>query len=222
MRRYTDEELLTISEIQHFCFCPRQWQLITLEQAWQDNHLTASGQLLHRRVDRPELSDRVGEVITLRRVPLVSYTLGLQGLSDAVELTPLEDPDAKPFVHPAYPGRWRATPVEYKRGRPKRHSADKLQLCAQTIALEEMYDIIIPVAFLYYGETRHRLPVTIDEALRSECRATAREMHEAFARRSAIPPHYSARCRSCSLFDDCLPRIAGHRSAKAYLKHNGL
>ena len=87
MRRYSDEELLTISEIQHYSFCPRQWQLITLEQLWHDNHLTALGQILHKRVDQPELSARVGDTITMRRVPLVSYTLGLYGLSDAVELT---------------------------------------------------------------------------------------------------------------------------------------
>ena len=100
MKHYSDEELLTISEIQHYCFCPRQWQLITLEQLWHDNHLTALGQILHKRVDQPELSARVGDTITMRRVPLVSYTLGLYGLSDAVELTPLRDHSLRPFRHP--------------------------------------------------------------------------------------------------------------------------
>ena len=130
MRHYSNEELLTISEIQHYCFCPRQWQLITLEQLWHDNHLTALGQILHKRVDQPELSARVGDTITMRRVPLVSYSLGLYGLSDAVELTPLRDHSLTPFRHPKYPGAWQATPVEYKRGKPKTHLADKLQLCA--------------------------------------------------------------------------------------------
>lgn len=222
MRRYSEDDLLTISEIQHYCFCPRQWQLITLEQVWQDNHLTALGQILHKRVDKPDESARIGNVITMRHVPLVSYTLGLCGLSDAVELTPLEDTALRPFLHPKYPGAWQATPVEYKRGRPKRHLADKLQLCAQALALEEMYQLFIPKAYLYYGETRHRLEVEIDEALRYKCLEVAHKMHEAFALRTCIPPNYGRHCRSCSLLDSCMPRIAAHRSARAYLKSHDI
>ncbi len=222
MRHYREEELLTISEIQHYCFCPRQWQLITLEQIWHDNHLTALGQILHRRVDQPELSARVGDTITMRRVPLISYTLGLYGLSDAVELTPQQDRNLRPFRHSKYPGEWRAAPVEYKRGKPKYHLADKLQLCAQVIALEEMYQVSISEGYLYYGEMRHRLLVEMEDSLRAECRSVARKMHEAFSRRAPIPSHYTRQCRSCSLLDDCLPRIASHRSAKSYLRHHDI
>ena len=52
---YSDEDCLMISAIQHYVFCPRQWQLIHMEMEWQDNDLTALGQILHHRVDDPDL-----------------------------------------------------------------------------------------------------------------------------------------------------------------------
>jgi len=33
-------ELLPVSGLQHFLFCPRQWALIHLEQIWAENYLT--------------------------------------------------------------------------------------------------------------------------------------------------------------------------------------
>ena len=219
---YTEDDLLFLSNIQHFCFCPRQWQLITVEQIWQENHLTALGRFLHQRVDNPEISSRSGIVLTLRSVPLVSYTLGLFGLSDALELTPAAE-DQRSFLHPKYPGQgFRATPVEYKKGKPKKSNADRLQLCAQALCLEEMYNITIPSGFLFYGEIRRREEVLLDETLRRETMATAQAMHRAFRSKKALIPHYSRKCRSCSLLDECLPKVATHRSAKSYLKQNDI
>ena len=219
---YTEDDLLFLSNIQHFCFCPRQWQLITVEQIWQENHLTALGRLLHQRVDDPEIESRSGMTLTLRSVPLVSYSLGLFGLSDAVELTPAPE-GQRAFFHPRYPGsRFQATPVEYKRGKPKKTNADRLQLCAQALCLEEMYEITIPKGFLYYGETRHREEVLLDEVLRAETRATAEAMHQAFHAKKVLTPVYSKKCRSCSLTGECLPKVASHRSAKSYLRQNDI
>ena len=175
-----------ISAIQHYVFCPRQWQLIHMEMEWQDNDLTALGQILHHRVDDPDLPQQRGETITLRSVPLVSHRLGLYGVSDVVELTPTEGETY--LRHPRYPGRWQATPVEYKRGRPKRHNADKLQLCAEALCLEEMYGITIPTGHLYYGETKHRLEVPLTETLRSELVETVREMHRLTEMGGITPP----------------------------------
>ena len=40
---------------------------------------------------------------------------------------------------PATASGWRPYPVEYKRGQPKAHRADEVQLCAQALCLEEMF-----------------------------------------------------------------------------------
>lgn len=43
-----------------------------------------------------------------------------------------------------------------QRGKPKEHSADELQLCAQAMCLEEMLRCAIPEGALYYGEPHRR------------------------------------------------------------------
>ena len=50
---YDDDHMLMLSGIQHYMFCPRQWALIHVEQQWDENRLTAEGQLLHQNVDNP-------------------------------------------------------------------------------------------------------------------------------------------------------------------------
>ena len=50
---YNDDDMLMLSGIQHYMYCPRQWALIHMEQEWDDNRLTAEGALLHKNVDNP-------------------------------------------------------------------------------------------------------------------------------------------------------------------------
>ena len=58
---YPDEELLALSGIQHFSFCRRQWALIHIGQRWQENYLTASGQVAHQRAHDDEVRCEVRE-----------------------------------------------------------------------------------------------------------------------------------------------------------------
>ena len=86
---YSDDEMLSLSGIQHFMFCPRQWALIHIEQLWAENLLTTEGALLHENVDNPFMRETNGsDIITLRGVRLASSRLGLTGIADAVELHP--------------------------------------------------------------------------------------------------------------------------------------
>lgn len=137
---YTDDEMLMLSGIQHYMFCPRQWALIHIEQQWAENRLTAEGNILHENVDNPFYRQKNGDVITLRSVPVASKTLGLYGITDAVELMPA-DSSADTITHPKYPGLWKPYPVEYKRGHSKPDERDEVQLAAQAMCLEEMYGI---------------------------------------------------------------------------------
>ena len=65
---YQEENMLMLSGIQHYMFCPRQWALIHLEQQWDDNRLTVEGQLLHTNVDNPQYRQKNGNTLTLRSV----------------------------------------------------------------------------------------------------------------------------------------------------------
>jgi CRISPR-associated exonuclease Cas4 len=200
-----EDDLIMISALQHFIFCPRQCALIHTEQVWTESGLTAEGRLMHERVHEEGKESR-GDVRIARGVPLRSLRLGLVGMADVVEF------------HRVSKGVWQPFPVEYKRGKPKPDHSDKIQLCAQAICLEEMLSVSVPQGALFYGKTRRRLDVTFDEALRCETEEAANKAHQLIASGVTPPPVYVKRCKSCSLIGECLPEKMGKRvSVRRYL-----
>lgn len=190
-----DDDPIPISALQHYLYCPRQWALIHLEQIWSENAFTARGRLLHRKTDVPVAESRHG-VHTVTAMPLAHEELGIAGVADVVEF------------HQAEHGVLRVVPVEYKRGRPKQHRADEVQLCAQALCLESMLATHIPEGFLFYGETRRRSVVPLDSELRDLTTGVIHAVRE--ARRVGHTPaaEYEARrCDACSLIEDCQPRL---------------
>ena len=141
------DDYIPISALQHYLYCPRQCALIHVEQLWAESRHTAEGRVLHERADQPRAERRRG-VRTVTAMPLAHAALGLTGIADVVEF------------HDAGDGE-QAFPVEYKRGRPKAHRADEVQLCAQALCLEAMLDQPIPEGALFYGETRRRADVVL-------------------------------------------------------------
>jgi CRISPR-associated exonuclease Cas4 len=200
---YTPDDLLPLSGIQHFLFCCRQWALIHIEQQWKENVLTVEGKLLHKRADDPFFSETRQGVIAARSVPVASYRLGLSGVCDVVEFT--ASPDGVQL--PGRDGLYLPAPVEYKRGKEKHDHSDESQLCAQAICLEEMLSVAIPLGYLYYGETRHRVAVELNAELRELVQAMSDEMHAYFKRGYTPRVKTSKACRSCSLADICLPEL---------------
>lgn len=214
---YDDDQMLMLSGIQHYMFCSRQWALIHIEQQWGENRLTAEGHVLHQNVDNPAYRQKNRDVITLRSVHIASHTLGLYGITDAIELLPSDDPN-NAITHPRYPGYWKPYPVEYKRGHRKLDERDKVQLAAQVICLEEMYNIRIPEAALFYNETRHREVVTIDDYLRRLTYDLSEAMHHTFDIGFTPKADEKRGCRNCSLIDICSPELAKKTSVSYYLK----
>ena len=214
---YDDDDMLMLSGIQHYMYCPRQWALIHVEQQWADNRLTAEGELLHKNVDNPAYRQKNGDTITLRSVHIASHSLGLYGISDAIELIP-SDTEENAITHPRYAGYWRPYLIEYKRGHRKPDERDEVQLAAQVICLEEMYGIYIPEAALFYNETRHRETVTIDDRLRQLTCELSKAMHNTFL--SGITPKAVEQhgCRNCSLLDICAPEWTKKTNVSHYLK----
>ena len=210
---YPEEQWLQLAGLQHYAYCPRQWALIHLEQQWAENLRTTQGHILHEKAHEAS-SEKRGGLLILRDLRVFSETLGISGACDVVEF--YEDEAGVP-LH-GRPGKWRPYPVEYKRGKPKEHQADELQLCAQALCLEEMLCCTICEGALYYGEPRRREPVAFTESLRRTVAGWLREMHE-LARRGHTPkPGPGRRCSACSLKDLCLPGLRRHADAKAYLR----
>lgn len=217
---YSEDDMLMLSGIQHFRFCPRQWALIHIEQQWNDNRLTIEGQILHKHVDDPFYRQKNGNIITLRSVNLASHELGLYGISDVIELLPSKIID-NTIQHPDYPGCWRPVIVEYKHGKPKKNEIDEVQLTAQTMCLEEMYGIKIYSGAFYYAELRHRIKVNITDELRNIVKTCAMHMHNIFNTAAIPKAEYSKQCERCSLMDICMPKsFVKDIAVNTYLKNN--
>ncbi|NMB55864.1 MAG: CRISPR-associated protein Cas4 [Leptolinea sp.] len=213
---YSPEDYLPLSGIQHFQFCRRQWALIHVERQWQENVLTVEGKLHHERADDPfEIESRQGVIIS-RSMPVISHNLGFQGVCDVVEFTPSAD-GVSLFGRE---GTYTPCPVEYKRGKPKRDECDAMQVCAQAICLEEMLAVSISAGYLFYWETRHRIEVVLDEALRGRVFKASQEMHDYYDRGHTPRVKPSKACRSCSLVDICLPELMeGIQPASRYIQN---
>jgi CRISPR-associated exonuclease Cas4 len=108
--------------------------------------------------------------------------------------------------------------VEYKRGKPKAHDADDIQLCAQALCLEEMLDVAVPTGAIFYGRTRRRHDVRFDDDLRSRTEAAAARLHELISFGVTPRARREKKCDNCSLLDLCLPDATGPgRSATRYV-----
>lgn len=203
---FSEDDLLPISALQHLLFCERQCALIHIEGLWAENRLTVEGRHLHDKAHDGSSESRNGVRIT-RGLALRSFRLGLVGKADVVEFR---------F---SLPGRAETPfPVEYKRGRAKKHDADKAQLCAQALCLEEMLETPVPTGALFYGRTRRRMAVTFDDRLRRLTEHTAERLHALISSRHTPSAVREPKCERCSLLDICLPdAMAAHRSATRYV-----
>ena len=102
-----EDDLIMLSALQHYSYCPRQCALIHVEQQFADNLHTARGNAVHALVDIPGYEVRSG-IRLERALPLYHDLLGLSGIADMVEFLP----DGTPY------------PVEYKHGRKRQRQHD--------------------------------------------------------------------------------------------------
>lgn len=200
-----DEGLVPLSALQHYLYCPRQCALIHLEQQWAENRQTAEGRLLHQRADVFRAERRRG-VRTVTAMPLLALELGIVGKADAVEFQCTETGE-------------QAFPVEYKRGAPKPHRADEVQLCAQALCLEIMLGRPVESGALFYGKTRRRKAVIFDHELRElTLRVIADTRSMLDLRRTPAASYEARRCDACSLIERCQPRVLDRRNVEGWLR----
>jgi CRISPR-associated exonuclease Cas4 len=229
---YSDADLLPLSALQHLVYCERQCALIHLDRVWVENRFTAEGRARHERAHEAGTEVR-GPLRIARGLPLRSPELGVSGVADVVEFHRVTSvnadhsetgppPQTNPVALAGVRGRWRPYPVEYKRGRPKLHRADEIQVCAQAMCLEETLGGYIAEGALFYGKTQRRKVVKFDTLLRDLVRETAQRLHTLVESGEVPPPVFEKRkCSECSLVDVCLPEgLAKRRIVWGYIERH--
>ena len=210
------DDIVLISSLEHWSYCPRQCALIHTDQSFDENIYTLKGRLLHERSNEPE-TEVEGDVRLERALPLWSNRLGLVGKADVVEFHgetpyPVEykaGPSTTFRVDPACPERSRG---EQRRGvGPRRKwGHDDLQVCAQALCLEEMTGTPVPRGAIYHHGSRRRREVVFDDPLRRRVEEAVAAVRELLSLSQLPPPPNDARCRKCSLLESCLPTVVGN------------
>lgn len=184
---------VALSALQHYLYCSRQCALIHVERLWADNFSTAEGNALHEKAHSGLGESRPGVRIT-RGLPVWSDAHGLRGVCDIVE------------IH----ADGTLLPVEYKRGRPKAHRADEIQLCGQAICLEASFGReagSVQRGCLFYGKQQRRTDVEFDSALRQLTLRIADEVRAMLDSGQTPTASYSPTlCDRCSLIQLCQPK----------------
>lgn len=195
---YSEDDLIPISALQHILFCPRQYALIHLEQLWEENRFTMEGNVLHERVDSEHHESRR----TYRQefgMALRSLEYGLVGKGDLVELFSSSNGKTEQVI-----------PVEFKRGTDKENDCDRVQLCAQALCLEEMFQVPVESGQFYYLKDHRRTKVSIDSTIRATTLDALQQIREILGAKLTPPAIYEKRkCNACSLMDICMPQTAG-------------
>lgn len=199
-----DLPLLPARMVNEYQYCPRLAYLEWVQGEWADSADTVDGNYVHRRVDRPSgnlprPNESDGqERLHARSITLSSNRLGLIAKMDLVEAE----------------GN-RVTPVDYKRGKRPHvakgaYDPERVQLCVQGLILEE-HGYVCEEGVLYFAESRERVRVTFDEALRALTK-NAIDGLRLIAAGGRIPPPLedSPKCPRCSLVGICLPDEVNH------------
>lgn len=206
---FNEDDLVPISALQHVLFCERQYALIHLEQAWEENRFTAEGRVLHERVDiehhetRKLFKDEYGLAIR-------SLEYGLIGKADLVEIEKNPDGTYK-----------KINPVEFKRGRKKEEDCDRVQLCAQALCLEEMFAMPVTEGQFYYLQEHRRTSLVFDLRLREKTRQLIGRIREINSSPLLPQADYDKKkCDCCSLVDICMPKAldSGGKNVSRYIK----
>ncbi|CUQ67554.1 CRISPR-associated protein Cas4 [Candidatus Nitrospira inopinata] len=189
-----EENLVFVSALNQYAYCPRRCALIYGEQTFDDNVYTMRGRDLHERTDQPMESGWEEGVRVERGLPLWSKRLGLIGKADVVEF------------HGDTP-----YPVEYKSGPKRRFENDDLQVCAQALCLEEMTGKEVPRGAIYHHSSRRRREVIFTPELRRRVEEAIVNIRQLLARGTLPPPVNDRRCERCSLIETCMPSVIGEQ-----------
>ena len=203
-----NEDRLPLSYVGQYYYCPRRAALLMNQQIWCENEYTAEGRLEHQKVHTGRVEHH-GELLKLYEFSVWSDTLMLSGKCDCIEgrRTPTG------ALLPGETERYTLYPIEYKHGRVRQETEYKLQLCAQAMCLEEMYHTHISEGALFYIDSHQRQVVELTEELRKLTRETTDRLWDCFRTRGLPAAVKSAKCKKCSLAEECMPALTGHAGA---------
>ncbi len=205
---YFQEDLVPLSALQHYIFCPRQCALNYVDKVWVENYLTASGRMLHKKTEE-YFSESRKDVVLEFGMELYSKEFKVFGQADVVEFH--YETERKKKLK-------KIIPVEYKRGKEKDNYSDIVQLCGQALCLQEMSGINVAYGYLFYFSPRKRIKVDFTDKIVLMTEDCIRSVQKLFQAKKLPNAHYSRSCKACSMLEVCRPKTLGAgKSVTRYL-----
>lgn len=190
-----DDELISISLLSHYYFCKRRTGFLILEDRWQDNEYTSEGTIQHEIVHSGGKEKRGRKVIE-RQFYVQSKNLGINGFCDYIE-----------FFYDESNKLTEIYPIEYKHGEVRDNLEYQIQLTAQTMCLEETFNLSIKEGAIFYINSHRRFEVNIDENLRNLTLEGIKGIKDIIQNQKIPLGNYSKKCKKCSLYDECMPKL---------------
>src|SRR3989440_1028163 len=186
-------EMLPISSLNAFEYCPRSFYYQFVQGEMLVNEFMLEGTLAHQRVHQAGTHTTAEGEIQTTRLYLYSEALHLTGFADVIEER------GGVFF-----------PVEYKHGHQSNWLNDHIQLCAQALCLEERQPgkPLIPYGYIFSIGSRRRVQVKFTTELRKKTRATIAQALKVATLETPPSPlsgKLVVRCPPCSLLPLCLP-----------------
>jgi len=199
-----DTPLVPARMVNEFVYCPRLAYLMWTQGEWSETGDTVEGRRVHTRVDRPSAplpapeALEADEALTADKIVSRSITLSSATLGVIAKLDVAEAEDGV------------VTPIDYKRGKRPHvaegaYEPERIQVCLQGLLLEE-HGYRVEEGAIYYAESRERVRIVFDDALRAAARTAISELRLTVSQGRIPPPlKDSPKCPRCALVTVCLP-----------------
>lgn len=184
--------------INEFVYCPRLAFLEWVDGEWADSGDTEEGRRAHVRVDSGGGKLPAPDAVDDRDFAARSVTLASERLGIIAKMDLIAGEDGT------------VTPVDTKKGKRPHvaegaYEPERVQVCAQALILEDA-GYRVEEGAIWYGGSRERVRIALDEELRARTRTAISDLRLAAASGRVPPPLVdSPKCTRCSLAGICLP-----------------
>ncbi|MDD4525708.1 MAG: CRISPR-associated protein Cas4 [Lachnospiraceae bacterium] len=197
-----DNDRILLSWITQYVYCPHRLYLEAVEQYSADNIYTAEGTVQHQRVHEPKIEKR-GDDIRITGLSVYSDALNLFGICDEVKCTVSRYGCYVPLLDE----KCKITPTEFKHGKSGyEHKEYNLQLTAQAMCLEEMFNCKIEKGEIYYIGSKIRTEVQFTDAAKKKVKNILIQINQIIDGHAIPQAEYKKRCPKCSMYSICNPK----------------
>lgn len=184
--------ILSIYNISEYLYCQKScfYKIFHFEENQEQNMAIIEGRNQHESVHSTSIRHREKEVKQWTNLSIFSHKLNIVGKTDLLEIN-----NDNYYL------------IEYKKGKYKDFLNHKIQLCLQTLCIEEMYNVKINKGYLYFIEDNKRYEISMDEGLRKISINTINEIKEKITIGNPLlfEKNQNALCEKCSFYQTCLP-----------------